>query len=61
MHGFWKARPHPMLVASSTHRTPFIIMKRSVCSFHIFFAQQKKFPAGPGEATENQFTFASGG
>ena len=53
-----------MLVASSTHRTPFIIMKRSVCSFHIFFAffaQQKKFPAGPGEATENQFTFASGG
>jgi hypothetical protein len=23
--------------------------------------QGKKFPAGPGEATENHFTFASGG
>ena len=22
---------------------------------------KKKFPAGPGEATENHFTFASGG
>jgi len=23
--------------------------------------EKEKFPAGPGEATENQFTFASGG
>jgi hypothetical protein len=38
--------------------------------FYIFFENLKrkmalstvrKFPAGPGEATENQFTFASGG
>jgi hypothetical protein len=24
-------------------------------------SKNKKFPAGPGEATENHFTFASGG
>jgi len=26
-----------------------------------FDGPEKKFPAGPGEATENHFTFASGG
>jgi hypothetical protein len=46
--------------------TSVAVSEFSVSDMDFYFlvlvaSTEKKFPAGPGEATENHFTFASGG
>jgi hypothetical protein len=36
-------------------------MYMTICEKKKVFFESENFPAGPGEATENQFAFASGG